>query len=383
MKVAAVAIGHGVFGRRSDASVQELAFEAFREAIRDARNLDRKDIDAAVLGSVPEYHKQRSLAGVVAEYLGLNPMPIWLTECACASGSAAVRTAYMAIKSGMHDVVAVIGAQKMTELETPEILALMGRVGEVQWESIFGTTFPGYYAMFANAHMHKYGTTKEQLAAVAVKNHFYGSMNKYAMFQKPVTLQRCIESDPVAFPFGVFDCCANADGAACVILANEEKARRFTDEPVWLEGVGCATTSMSVLRRPNHYSIPSAQEAARQAYRQAQVTADAIKVADVHDCFTIAEILAYEDLGFCEKGKGGKFVEEKQSYIGGKHPVNVDGGLKAKGHPIGTTGVSMTVEIVKQLRGHADKRQVPGADIGLTHNVGGIGQYCFVNIWRR
>jgi acetyl-CoA acetyltransferase len=140
---------------------------------------------------------------------------------------------------------------------------------------------------------------------------------------------------------------------------------------------------MSVLRRPNHYSIPSAQEAAKQAYRQAGVEAKDIKVADVHDCFTIAEILAYEDLGFAEKGHGGKFVEDKQSYIGGKHPVNVDGGLKAKGHPIGTTGVSMTVEIVKQLRGHADKRQVPNADIGLTHNVGGIGQYCFVNVWRR
>lgn len=382
-RVAAVAIGHGVFGKRSDASVQELGFEAFRNALEDGKNLERKDLDAAVLGSVPEYHKQRSLAGVIAEYLGLNDRPIWLTECACASGSAAVRTGYMAIKSGMHDVVAVIGAQKMTELETPEILALMGRVGEVQWESIFGTTFPGYYAMFANAHMAKYGTTKEQLAMVAVKNHYYGSLNKLAMFQKPVTVEKCVAADPVAYPFGIFDCCANADGAACVILASEEKAKKFTDEPVWLDGLGCATTSMSVLRRPNHWSIPSAQEAARQAYKQAKVEPKDIKVADVHDCFTIAEIMAYEDLGFCEKGKGGKFIEEKQSYIGGKHPVNVDGGLKAKGHPIGTTGVSMTVEIIKQLRGHADKRQVPNADIGLSHNVGGIGQYCFVNVWRR
>ncbi len=383
MRVAAVAVGHGLFGRRSDASVQELAFEAFREALRDARNLERKDIDAAVLGSVPEYHKQRSLGGVVAEYLGLNPRGIWLTECACASGSAAVRTAYMAIKSGLHEVVAVIGAQKMTELSTPEILALMGRVGEVQWESIFGTTFPGYYAMFAIAHMNKWGTTREQMAAVAVKNHYYGSMNKHAMFQKPVTVQKCLESDPVAHPFGVFDCCANADGAACVILASEERARTFTDDPVWLDGLGCATTSMSVLRRPNHWSIPSAREAAGQAYRQAGVEPRDIKVADVHDCFTIAEIMAYEDLGFCEEGKGGEFIEEKQSYIGGAHPVNVDGGLKAKGHPIGTTGVSMTVEIVKQLRAQAGERQVPGADIGLTHNVGGIGQYCFVHVWRR
>ncbi len=169
-KVGIIGIGHGVFGRRSDATVQELAFEAFRAAIEDA-GIERKDLDASVIGSVPEYHKQRSLPGVVQEYLGLIPKPTWLTEVACGSGSAAVRTAWMSIKSGVHDIVAVIGCQKMTELETPEILALMGRVGEVQWESIFGTTFPGYYAMFAQRHMHEFGTTHEHLLQVAIKNH--------------------------------------------------------------------------------------------------------------------------------------------------------------------------------------------------------------------
>ncbi len=289
----------------------------------------------------------------------------------------------MAIQSGLHQVVAVVGCQKMTELSTPEILALMGRVGEVQWESIFGTTFPGYYAMLARAHMHEYGTTKEQLASVAVKNHFYGAQNKHAMFQKEITIQKALASAPVASPFQVFDCCANADGAACVILASEERAKQISDKVVWLDGLGSATTTMSVLRRPTLTSLPSAVEAARQAYKMAGVGPDDIKVADVHDCFTIAEILAYEDLGFCEKGQGGKFIEEKQSYLGGKHPVNVDGGLKSKGHPIGTTGVSMTVEIVKQLRGEAGGRQVPDADIGLTHNVGGNGQYCFVHVFKR
>jgi len=382
MKVGIVGIGHGRFGRRSDANVQELAFEPFRDALADAGGLSRKDIDALIIGSSPEYHKQRSLPGVVAEYLGMNPQATWLTEAACASGSSAIRTAYMAIKSGMHDIVAVIGLQKMTELSTPEILALMGRVGDVQWESIFGTTFPGYYALYATRHMYEFKTTKEQMAMVAVKNHHYGTMNPKALFQKEVTIERCLSSDEVAYPLNVFDCCANADGAACIIMTNEKMAKKLNDTPIWFEGMGCASAQMSVLRRPHLVGIPSTVEASKQAYKQANIKPQDVQVADVHDCFTIAEIMAYEDLGFCEKGQGGKFIEEKQSYIDGKTPVNVDGGLKAKGHPVGATGVSMTTEIVKQLRGEAGKRQV-NAEVGLTHNVGGIGQYCFVHILRR
>lgn len=381
-RVGVIGIGHGRFGRRSDATVQELAFEAFRLALMDAE-ISRDELDASVVAAVPEYHKQRSVAGVVQEYLNLNPKPTWLTEVACASGSAAIRTAYMAIQSGLHDVVAVIGCQKMTELATDEILALMGRVGDVQWESVFGTTFPGYYAMFANRHMYEYGTTHEHLLQVAVKNHYYGARNPKALFQKEITLEKALASDPVASPFCVYDCCANADGAACLILAGEEKAKALSQQPIWLDGVGCATASMSVLKRPNLTGLPSAQEAARQAYEQAGVTARDIKVAEVHDCFTMAEIMAYEDLGFCEKGQGGPFIAEKRSYIGGQVAVNVDGGLKAKGHPIGATGVSMAVEIVSQLRGNCGQRQVPDADVGLTHNVGGIGQYCFVHVFRR
>jgi acetyl-CoA C-acetyltransferase len=289
----------------------------------------------------------------------------------------------MAIRSGTHKVVAVIGCQKMTELSTAEILALMGRVGEVQWESVFGTTFPGYYAMFAARHMHDFGTTREQLAAVAVKNHRYGALNPNAMFQKEVTAERVLASDPVASPFCVFDCCSNADGAACLILADEETVAELGCEAVWLDGVGCASDAMSVLRRPHLVGLPAAAEAARQAYAMAGVDASDVKVAEVHDCFTIAEIMAYEDLGFCAKGQGGLFVESGAASIGGQVAVNVDGGLKAKGHPIGATGVSMAYEIVTQLRGRAGKRQVPGADIGLTHNVGGIGQYCFVHLFRR
>lgn len=381
-RVGIVGVGHTVFGRRADASVQELACAAFRDALADA-GLERDAIEATVIGSVPEYHKQRSLAGVINETLGLSPRPTWLTEGACASGSAAIRTAWMAIRAGVHEVVAVIGCQKMTELSTPEILALMGRVGEVQWEASFGTTFPAYYAMFARRHMHEYGTTRAQLTSVAVKNHHYGAMNPLAMFRKAVTAEKADASDPVASPLNVYDCCANADGAACVILAGERRARGLRKPPVWLTGMGCASASASILGRDSLTSLPSAAHAAADAYAMAGVRADRIRVAEVHDCFSIAEVMAYEDLGFCARGAGGPFAAERQTWIGGRVPVNVDGGLKAKGHPIGATGVSMTCEIVKQLRGEAGERQVPRADVGLTHNVGGIGQYCFVQVLAR
>lgn len=382
MKIGVIGIGHGVFGRRNDATVQELAFEPFKEAMEDA-GITQNEIDAAVIGSSPEYHKQRSLPGVVAEYIGMNPKPAFLTEAACASSSAALYSAYGFIKGGMFDIVAVIGVQKMMELSTPEILALMGRVGDVQWESNFGTTFPGYYAMYARRHMHEFGTTEEQMAMVALKNHFYGAKNPKARFQKEVTMEKIMSSAMVASPLKMFDCCANADGAACIIVANEENAKKISDTPVWLEGVGSATAPFSVLNRPSISTIPSAVEAAKNAYKMADIEPKDIQVADVHDCFTIAEIMAYEDLGFCKRGEGGKFIEEKQTYIGGKIPVNVDGGLKSKGHPVGATGTSMAYEAVKQLRGEAGERQVSGAEVALTHNVGGIGQYCFVNIYKR
>jgi acetyl-CoA C-acetyltransferase len=231
--------------------------------------------------------------------------------------------------------------------------------------------------------MHDHGTTPEQLAQVAVKNHHYGALNPLAMFQKEITPEKALASDPVASPFHVYDCCANADGAACVILAREERAREISPKPVWLAGMGSASASASILGRASLDGLPSAALAAREAYAMAGVGPGDIKVADVHDCFTIAEILAYEDLGFCARGAGGRFAAEGQSYIGARTPVNVDGGLKAKGHPIGATGVSMTCEIAKQLRGEAGARQVPGADIGLTHNVGGIGQYGFVQVLTR
>ncbi|MFQ5980382.1 MAG: thiolase domain-containing protein [Candidatus Heimdallarchaeota archaeon] len=381
-RIAIVGIGHGRFGRRDDVNIQELAFEPVAEALNDA-GVERKDIGATLIGSSPEYMKQRSLSGPVTEYLGLNPQPVWLTEAACGSSAAAFRTAVALIKADMHACVLVLGLQKMLELSTPELLSIMGRSGDVQWESNFGTTFASYYAMYAKRHMHVHGTTPEQLAAVAIKNHNNALKNPLAMFQKPVTMERIMSSRMIASPLRLFDCCANADGAAAAILASEEVAKRLTDTPIWLEGTAAATAPFSVLTRPDLTSLPSAVKASKDTFKQANVTSKDVDVAEVHDCFTIAEIMAYEDIGFCEKGRGGKFVEEGESDIGGTIPVNPDGGLKAKGHPVGATGTSQIVEVVKQLRGEAGNRQVDGSEVGLTHNVGGHGQYCFVNIFRR
>ncbi len=382
MKVGIIGIGHSKFGRRDDVTVQELAYEPFVEALNDS-GIQRQDINATIIGGSPVYMTQRSISGPVTEYLGLNPQPVWLTEAACSSSAVALRTAYALIKAGMHEIVLVLGVQKMLENPTSEILKIMGRSGDVQWEAPYGTTFANYYAMYATSHMAKYGTTSEQLAAVAVKNHHYGALNPLAMFQKEITIQKALESRIIASPLHLFDCCANADGSAALIVANEEKAKQFSDTPIWVSGLGAATAPFSLLTRPELSTLSSAVEASRIAYTQAKVEPSNIDVAEVHDCFTIAEIMAYEDLGFTERGKGGKFAEEGETYVGGTIPVNVDGGLKAKGHPVGATGCSQVYGIVKQLRGEAGKSQVDGAEIGLTHNVGGHGQYCVVHLFTR
>ena len=380
MKVGIVGIGHSKFGRRDDVTVSELAFEPFVEAVNDA-GIDRKDIGATIIGASPVYMTQRSIAGPVTEYLGLNPQPVWLTEAACSSSAAALRTAYALIKSKMHDIVLVLGVQKMLENPTSEILKIMGRTGDVQWEAPYGTTFANYYAMYAQSHMTKFGTTSEQLAEVAVKNHHYGAKNEKAMFQKEITIERVLESRIISSPLHLFDCCANADGSAALIVANEEKSKQLSDTPIWIKGLGAATAPFSLLTRPELSTLTSAVKASKIAYNQAKIEPKEIQVAEVHDCFTIAEIMAYEDLGFVERGKGGEFV--KEAYIGGKVPVNVDGGLKAKGHPVGATGASQTYGIVQQLRGEAGKTQINGAEIGLTHNVGGHGQYCIIHVFSR
>jgi acetyl-CoA C-acetyltransferase len=379
-RVAVVGVGHSKFGKRNDASLRELAFEAYSGALDDA-DIESSAIDGSVVCSATHYDKQRSPAGVVAEYLGLNPKPTFNVEAACASSAVGLRTAWSLVSSGLHDVMAVIGVQKMTELASKEIQELMGRAGDVMWESPFGTTMPSYYAMYATAHMAKYGTTEGDLASVTVKNRKYGAKNPKAMFQKLITPEEVLKSRPVSTPLKLFDCCANADGAACLIVSNAQKARKITDKPVWVAGLGLASSPMSLAgRQGTMTSFEVTKTAAKSAYEMARVKPVDIDVAEVHDSFSITEILNYEDLGFARPGKGSKLLKDGETELGGKIPVNIDGGLISKGHPVGATGASQITSIVQQLRKEAGDVQVDGAKVGLAQNIGGIGMYAAVTV---
>jgi len=382
-KVAVVGIGHTKFGKRSDVTIRELAFEAIKEALEDS-GLTPSDVGFAVVANYGGFSEDMCPAPYILEYAGLNPKGAMRVEAACASGSAAVHAAYWSVRSGLTDIALAIGVEKMFQVDTPTAVELLGRAGDVLWEFIpFGTTFPGYYALIATDHMNKYGTTEEQLAMVAVKNHKYGAMNPLAQLHREITVEEAINSRVIAWPLKLYDCCLISDGAAAVMLASEDKAKKITDTPVWIRGLGSATDTGYLGRRKDISTLQATVLASKQAYKMTGIEPKDVDVAEVHDCFTIAEIIAYEDLGFCKKGEGGKLIEEGQTYIGGKIPVNVDGGLKSKGHPIGASGVAMTAEIVKQLRGEAGKRQVPKAEVGLVHNVGAAGQFCYVTIYGR
>ncbi len=380
--VAIVGVGQSTFVRGYEGSVRELAFESYREAMQDAK-IAPKDIDACVVCSAPEYDKQRTPAGLMAEYLGLNPQPTFYVESVCSSSSTGLRVAYSLIKSRLHKVVLVLGFQKMSEISSQESQERMGRGADIMWESPFGTTMPSYYAMHARAHMARYGTTEEDLARIRVKAASYGTLNTKAVYRKTVDLEQVMTSNVIASPLKMFDCCANADGSAALILATETKAREVTDKPVWIRGVGAASAPITMSGREDFTGLKCAREAAKQAYKMAKLGPEDIDVAEVHDCFTIAELMAYEDLGFAKPGEGVALVREKQTYLKGKIPVNVDGGLLSKGHPIGATGGSQIRTVVLQLRGEAGDIQVPNAEVGLVHNIGGVGIYGNVTILSR
>ena len=386
-KVAIIGVGQSTFVRSYPGSIRELAFEGFKDAMQDAQ-ITAADIGASVICSAPEYDKQRSPAGVFAEYLGLNPQPTFYVESLCSSSSMGVRLAYSLVKSGLHDVVAVVGFQKMSEISSSESQERMGRGADIQWESPFGTMMPAYYAMYARGHMEKYGTTPDDLALIRVKAATYGQLNEKAVYRKPVTFDMFTDPEnrmagPVASPLRVGDCCANADGSSCIIVANEEKAKAFSKKPVWIMGLGAATTTVNLAGRDLFSGLTVAQEAGRQAYEMAGVTAKDIDVAEVHDCFTIAEMMAYEDLGFAAPGEGKELIKSKETYKEGSIPVNVDGGLLSKGHPIGATGGSQIRTVVLQLRDEAGDIQVDNPQIGLVHNIGGVGLYGNVTILGR
>jgi acetyl-CoA C-acetyltransferase len=387
--VAIVGAGHSKFGIRNDVNIPELAFEAVKPSILDA-GVDKDQIEFVALGTTGAgaWYEELLPAVVVAEYCGLTNAGLTRCEAACASGSAAFLAAYSAIASGQSDIAIAIGLEKMREIDMPTIMEWIGRAGYYLWEfHNFGITFPAYYALYARAHMAKYGTTEEDLALVAVKNHKYAAMNPVAHLQRQVTVDEVLASTVIASPLKLFDCCPVTDGSAALILASREKVKELNiEDPIWVAGIGSSSGTATLGNRVDYVGLEATVLAAQRAYETAGVTVKDIDVAEVHDCFTIAEIMAYEDLGFCPKGEGSTFLREGQTEIGGAIPVNVDGGLKAKGHPIGTTGCSMIYELTKQLRGEADERsrQVPLKNhMALAHNIGGTGHYCYVTILKR
>ena len=382
-EVAVIGIGATKFGELWDLSFREIGMQAGLAAVYDA-NLSGEDIDALYVGnmSAGRYIQQEHVAALVADYSGMarDNIPATRVEAAGASGGLALRQGYMAVASGMHDIVVVGGAEKMTDVGDNESNEIQSSAADEQWEVTFGATFPSLHAMIARRHMHDFGTTREQMAQVAVKNHKHGSLNPKAQYQKEISLDTVLKSPLVSDPLGMFDCAPNSDGAAAVVLCAMEKARKYTEIPVKILASGQASDTLALHHRNSIVGFAATRVAADRAFKQARLTARDVNFAEVHDNFTISEILAIEDLGFFPKGEGGKATMDGQTLLGGKIAINTSGGLKARGDPIGATGVAQIVEVVTQLRGQAGKRQVADAKVGLAQNVGGTGATAVVHI---
>jgi len=380
-----VSAGLSRFGRREGVYGRELFAEAVTEAFERCPNLDlKRDIGAVIVGHMGESYEHQGHTGpTLADWAGLLPVAAARTEGACASSGVALRMGILALLSGLYDVVLVGGVEKMTNRTTPDVTEFLAMASDFPFEQWHGMTFPSLYALMATAHMHRYGTTEEQMAMVAVKNHHNGNLNPKAHMQREVTLEKALNSRVIAWPLKLYDCSLITDGASCLILTKPELAKRFTDTPVHIIGSGQASDTIGLYERADLTTLRAAKLAAKEAYKMAGVKPEDIDVAEVHDCFTIAEIIAYEDLGFCQPGKGGRMVEEGATTLEGEIPVNTSGGLKSKGHPVGATGTAQAYEIYLQLTEQAGKRQVKGVETGLTHNVGGSGATAAVHIFRR
>lgn len=382
--VSIVSAGLSKFGKREGLYARELFAEAAKEAFDRCPKLDpKKDIQALFVGHMGEsYEHQGHTGSTAADWAGILPAPATRTEAACASSGAALRAGVYAVLSGLCDVVMVGGVEKMTHRTTPEVTEFLAMASDYPFEQWHGITFPGLFALMATAHMHEYGTTEQHLGMVAVKNHYHGSLNPKAHMQKEITLETAVSSRVIAWPLKLYDCSLITDGASCVILTKPEMAKKFTDVPVYIIGSGQASDTIGMYERGSFTSLAAAKIAAGKAYEMAGVKPEDVDCAEVHDCFTIAEIIAYEDLGFCKPGEGGRLVEKGETKLGGRVPVNTSGGLKAKGHPVGATGTGQAYEMYLQLTGQAEKRQVKDAKIGLTHNVGGSGATATVHIYK-
>jgi len=383
--VSIVSAGLSKFGKLEGLYAREIFAQAAEEAFYRCPNLDpKRDIKMLFVGHMGEsYEHQGHTGAAVADWAGLLHVPATRTETACASSGAALRAGVFAVLSGMCDVVMVGGVEKMTHRTTPEVTEYLAMASDFPFEQWHGITFPGLYALMATAHMHKYGTTEEQLAMVAVKNHHNGSLNPKAHMQKEVTLEKALSSRVIAWPLKLYDCSLVTDGASCLIMTKPEIAKKYTDMPIQIIGSGQASDSIGMYERESLTSLIAAKIAAKQAYEMAGVRPEDVDVAEVHDCFTIAEIIAYEDLGLCSQGEGGRLIESGDTKLDGRLPVNTSGGLKSKGHPVGATGTAQAYELYLQLTEQAEKRQVKEAKMGLAHNVGGSGATATVHIFRR
>lgn len=382
-EVAVIGIGQTKFGELWDLSFREIGIQAGLAAVYDA-NVSSEDIDALYVGnmSAGRFIDQEHVAALIADYSGLarDHIPASRVEAAGASGALAVRQGFFDVASGMHDIVVVGGAEKMTDVPDALGNAIQDSAADQQWECIFGATFPSLHAMIARRHMHDFGTTREQIASVAVKNHKHGSMNPKAQFQKEISLDAVLRSPMVANPLSMFDCAPTSDGGAAVVLCSMEKARKYTDSPVKILASSQSSDTLALHHRQTITSFEATKMCMAKIVKRTGVDVSQIKLAEVHDNFTISEILALEDIGFFPQGEAGKATVDGQTQIGGRVAVNTSGGLKARGDPIGATGVAQIVELVTQLRGEAGKRQVSNAKYGLAQSVGGTGSTVIMHL---
>ncbi|HUS51970.1 MAG TPA: thiolase domain-containing protein [Candidatus Bathyarchaeia archaeon] len=382
MKVGIAGIYQTKFGELWDRSLGDLMEEAARGAIMDA-GIKNKQIESVLVANMlsDQLAGQSHLGSLLAQRMGIQA-PVTRVEAACASGGVAIAKAAMMIKAGLYKAVLVVGAEKMTDLNASLVASsLMAAAGEDEMET--GLNFVGLYALMAQAYFKKFGATEKDLALVAVKNHYHASLNGKAHFPYQISVQQVLASPKIADPLKLLDCSPISDGAAAAVLVSLKMIKKLAKKPIFIVGSGQASDSLSLKERENLLSLKATRLAAKQAFQTAGLDKKEIDLVEVHDCFTIAEILALEDLGFYQEGTGFVAQQNGEVKLGGKRPVNLSGGLKACGHPVGATGVKQIVEIVQQLRGQAGKKQVRGARVGLAHNVGGTGGTATVHILKK
>lgn len=380
--VSIVAAGMTPFGAFAQRSIGDLAEQAGRECLESGA-VDLGRIEALYVGNFagPSFVGQNHLAPLIASRLGLAGVPATRFEAACASSGAAFFHAWAAVAGGVYDAVMVLGVEQMSTQPTETVGDILASAGDVDREASVGATFPGLFAMIAKRHMLEHGTTREHLAAVAVKNHAAGLLNPGAHLRKAVTVEQALSARVVADPLTLYDCSLISDGAAAVVLAAESEARSFTDQPVRVRGLAQASDRMALEQKPDITTFSAVKAAGSKACRAAGIEPADVDFAELHDCFTIAELIALEDLGFFERGAAGPASAEGRTARDGDLPVNVSGGLKSKGHPVGATGVAQVCEVFFHLRGEAGERQLPGVEVGLTENLGGSGATAVVGVY--